>query len=380
MPSLVHQGPLLAPRCADLYRCDHYPQVRTFPISALPNAPSRDQCWLYRALSQTLFRDGRRPRSPYASVAASTAVGLPQAPTVLFMAASSLIQSNSSGLHVSSATDTLGLSSLRTDQQRDDVSSSVAVALGSHVEASSSGTGLSHLILQAQNVQPVASTGRDTPVSNDAQASQSLKRPLTALSKPFTATASPSRLPKKQKMGRAKHSGHSTDLQSPPLANLSIVEAVSGHGSPAKKALPDDHVNVETGQKISSQHEPSHASHDGQRIARLEIELEQMHERLATILFEQSNKHQAEMEQFEGRLSRLYQLQLEGMEARLEARYPEFQNGKESEVDAEWNEQGYSRGWPLTGTHTDCNNGRPCPRACNLQEEYFSPQRTCKGA
>ncbi|ORY78598.1 hypothetical protein BCR37DRAFT_394539 [Protomyces lactucae-debilis] len=141
---------------------------------------------------------------------------------------------------------------------------------------------------------------------------------------------------KQQKTETAKSSGTSIGLQSPPVANLSIMEgvAINRHARPATKALPSDHVSIETLMKKTSQQESSHGSHDEQRVTSLEGELEQMQERLAGILYEQGKKHQAEMEQLEARLSRSYQLQLEGLEARLEARNQECQTRSLKKFDA----------------------------------------------
>ncbi|ORY86840.1 hypothetical protein BCR37DRAFT_376093 [Protomyces lactucae-debilis] len=267
------------------------------------------------------------------------------------------IQSDSSNLNASPAIDILGLPSSTAEQQRHvaqavesplshasayctctpAVSSSEDVELGSHVNASSSGTGRPHPGRHVQDAESVASPGKGTSDSNDAQACQSLKRPATALSKPSMASSSQNGTPnKQQKMERAKPSGLFTGLQSSPDADLAIVDgiAINGHGPPATKALPNAHDNVETERKNASQQESSHISHARQRIARLESELEQMQERLASILYEQSKKHQADMEQLEGRLSRSYQLQLEGIEARLKARYQEFRTRSLKESEA----------------------------------------------
>ncbi|ORY78931.1 hypothetical protein BCR37DRAFT_394289, partial [Protomyces lactucae-debilis] len=256
--------------------------------------------------------------------------------------------------------DLRGLSSSKAEQHRHDaqavdpplshapayrtgtpiVSSSEVVGLGSDVNVSSSGTARSRLGMQVQDVQPVVVSGKDTSlstVSNDPQASQSLKRRATALSNPSMASASPNEPPKKlQKTGRVESAGTFACLQSPPNADSSIVGdvATNGHAAPATKALPNIHVNGETVRKNSSQHELSHASHDGQQIARLENALEQTQERLASILYEQSKKYQADMERFESRLSRSYQLQLEEKEARLEARYHAFQTRALREFEA----------------------------------------------
>ncbi|ORY86839.1 hypothetical protein BCR37DRAFT_376088 [Protomyces lactucae-debilis] len=267
------------------------------------------------------------------------------------------IQSDSSILHASPAIDALTLASSTAEQQRhdaqavepplshasayctytQDVSSSEDVELGSHANASSCGTGRSHPVRQAQGVQPVASSGKDTPISNDAQACQSLTCPAAALSKPAMASASQNEFPKKQqKMESTKASGIFTGLQSPSDGDLSIMEGVTinGQAPQATAALPNGHVRFQTERKNTSQQQSSDASYDGQRIARLESELEQMQERLASILYEQSKKHQADMEQLEGRLSRSYRLQLEGIEARLKARYQEFRTRSLKESEA----------------------------------------------
>ncbi|ORY86841.1 hypothetical protein BCR37DRAFT_376105 [Protomyces lactucae-debilis] len=271
------------------------------------------------------------------------------------------IQSSSSILHASPAIDALPLASSTAEQQRHDaqavepplshasayctgtqhVSSSVAVGLGSHVNVSSIGTEKSYPGRHVQDAQPVASSGRDTPNSNDAQASQSLKRPATALLKPSVAFASQRAPPnKRQKMERAKPSGRFTGLQSPPDAHLSIMEGVTinGHAPQASAALPNGHVDLQTERKNTSQQESSDAIYDGPRMARLENELGQMQERLAGILYEQSKKHQADMEQLEGRLSRSYQLQLEGIEARLDARFNVRLEEMEARLEARYEE------------------------------------------
>ncbi|ORY86842.1 hypothetical protein BCR37DRAFT_376107 [Protomyces lactucae-debilis] len=225
----------------------------------------------------------------------------------------SIQSDDSSNLHASPAIDVPGLPSSTAEQQRhdaqavepplfhasvyrtgtQDVSTSEDVELGSHVNGSSSGTGRSHPGRHVQDAESVASSGKDTPDSNDAQAFQSLKRPAAALSKPSVAPTSQHDIPnEQQKMDRAKPSGIFTDPQSPPDADFSMVEgvAINGHAPLAIKALPNGHVNVEIGNKIACQSESSHVSHARQRIARLERELEQMQERLASILYEQSKK------------------------------------------------------------------------------------------
>ncbi|ORY78597.1 hypothetical protein BCR37DRAFT_394538 [Protomyces lactucae-debilis] len=181
-----------------------------------------------------------------------------------------------------------------------------------------------------QALQPVTSSGKSTPVSKAPQASESLKRSATALSKPSMSSASQTEPPKKQqKTEMTKNTDTSTRRQSPTI----LGAAVNGHAPPVPKTLPNSQVNVKPAEKSLSQQNKSLAD-DGRRVTRLESELEQMQERLAAILYEQGKKHQAEMEQLEGRLSRSYQLQLEGMEARLEARNQESQTRSLKEFEA----------------------------------------------